>query len=86
MMIVLIFFFVTTAVVSGDLVPVYGFFETLQLIVHLPLVGVNLPGSITLFLQPLTDIVQFNFFGVNDAFRERWGVSKDDLAYNQVFY
>ena len=36
--------------------------------------------------MPIADLIQFNMFGANDAIKERWGISKDDLAYNQVFY
>lgn len=66
--------------------PVYGFFETLQLIVHLPLVSVNMPGKVTFFMEPLVNIVRFNFYGVNEVLQEKWGISRDDMAFSQVFY
>ena len=74
--------FIATLSVSGNLVPIYALFETLQLIVHMPLVSINLPGSVTQFIMPIADLIQFNMFGANDAIKERWGISKDDLAYN----
>ena len=52
----------------------------------MPLVSVNLPGSVIRFIMPVTDLIQFNIFGANDLIKERWEISKDDLAYNQVFY
>ena len=56
-MLVMIVMFIATLSVSGNLVPIYGLFETLQLIVHMPLVSINLPGSVTQFIMPIADLI-----------------------------
>ena len=70
--------------VSGNLVPLFGFYETLQLLIHLPLISVELPGMVAAFMLPFTDLVKFNFIPLNQAIRRQWRAG-DGEGFNTVF-
>lgn len=73
---------VMTAVCQGSFIPVYGLFETIQMISHLPLVNATIPTRLISFLRPINDMVRFNFEGNSNVyFRDEVGVDNMESDY-----
>jgi uncharacterized membrane protein YeaQ/YmgE (transglycosylase-associated protein family) len=68
-----------TLICHGSLIPVYGLFETIQLISHLPLIVPGMPSRLVSFLKPINDLMRANFASsANDYFCEKFGIEQDD--------
>ena len=67
--------------VSGNLTPLFGFYETIQLLIHLPLISVELPDTVAGFILPFMDLVKFNFIPLNQAIRRHWKAD-DEQSFN----
>jgi hypothetical protein len=52
-------------------------FNTVQVIVHFPMFGMNIPGQLGLFFAELVQVSKFNVFGVNESIVENWGLNGD---------
>ena len=82
MKLVMVISFVFALVLSGNMIPIFGFFETLQLLTHYPLIGVKMPNFLSAFMTPFLDLVQLNFFPINERIREGW---EPEESYNEMF-
>jgi len=87
-LIVLIAGLVLTLLCRGSLIPVFGLFETIQLISHLPLVYTNLPSRLLTFLKPINDMVRFNFIfsgQIGLKLIDFFDINEDEKAFNERF-
>jgi hypothetical protein len=75
----------------ADFTPFWSMFHTVQMIVHFPMLGMNIPGQLALVFAKLIRVAQFNVFGVNDTIIEKWIAAGDvdaiaaDAQQNAVF-
>jgi len=67
---------------SCSLVLLWGLINTIQLIVHVPLVSVAIPGNALSFFILLIDIANFNIFDVSGMVRAVMEFPDDDEAYS----
>ena len=51
--------------VDADTVPIWGFYDTLQLLTHLPLANVSMPGQTAMFLSTLARMLRFNVLSID---------------------
>ena len=68
-------------IVSGSMIPLFGCYETLQLLLHLPLISTEVPKMVIDFLLPCLDLVKFNFIPLNQKIREQWN---SDEGYESI--
>jgi hypothetical protein len=69
----------------ADFTPYWSMFHTVQIIVHFPMFGMNIPGQLALFFAELVKVSKFNIFGVNESIVEKWGSDPSDTQQNAVF-
>jgi hypothetical protein len=83
--------FVASLFMMADFTTFWSMFNTVQIIVHYPMFGMNIPGQLGLFFAQLIEVAKFNIFGVNDSILESWtrrgGVKQiiSDAHENPVF-
>ena len=58
---------ILVALCCGPLIPIWMFFNSLQLIAHIPLIRAALPASANLFLIDLLSVVRLNFGKLEEA-------------------
>ena len=51
--------------VDADTVPFWAFYDTMQLLTHLPLANVSMPGQTAVFLSTLASMLRFNIFSID---------------------
>jgi len=64
--------FVASLFMMADFTAFWSMFHTVQLIVHFPMFGMNIPGQLGLFFAELVQVSKFNVFGVNESITEKW--------------
>ena len=69
-------------IVSGSMIPLFGCYETLQLLLHLPLISTEVPKMVIDFLLPCLDLVKFNFIPLNQKIREQWNSDEGYDSFN----
>ena len=77
-----------TVLCQGSLIAVFGFFETIQLISHLPLVNFYMPYTLLTFLKPINDFVRFSFVfesGVGQKLIDFFVIHEDGKFLNENF-
>lgn len=77
-----------TIICQGSIIFVFGLFETMQLVSHLPLVTVQMPTILVTFLKPLNDLMRLNF--IYQVKVEKWlidffGIYEDGLSLQTNF-
>ena len=53
--------FLACLLLGGEMVPFWAMVNTLQILIHLPLINVEIPGFTALFLKGLLDVTRFEF-------------------------
>jgi len=77
--------FVICVALTKSLLPIWALFNTLQILVHLPLVNVPMPGNATAFLKGLLDIARLEVFNVRPWIKD-WLRYPDGLdGLNAIF-
>ena len=51
--------------VDADTVPFWAFYDTMQLLTHLPLANVSMPGQAAVFLSTLASMLRFSLLKVD---------------------
>ena len=77
-----------TIICQGNLIAVFGLFETMQLISHLPLVNFYMPYTLMTFFKPINDLVRFNYVfesGVGQKLIDFFEIHEDKKALNENF-
>jgi len=64
--------FVASLFMMADFTTFWSMFNTVQIIVHYPMFGMNIPGQLGLFFAQLVEVSKFNLFGVNESILETW--------------
>lgn len=64
--------FVASLFMMADFTPFWSMFHTVQMIVHFPMFGMNVPGQLALFFAELIQVSKFNVFGINETILENW--------------
>ena len=59
---------------DADTVPFWALYDTLQLLTHLPLANVSMPGQATVFLSTLATILRFSILEVDKIVAAQLGV------------
>jgi len=62
---------------GGDMVPFWAMVNTLQLLIHLPLMNVEIPGFAALFLKGLLDVTRFEFVPLDGLVNRLTGYRPD---------
>ena len=57
--------FIIAIYVDADTLPFWALYDTLQLLTHLPLANVTMPGQTAVFLSTLASILRFNMFHIH---------------------
>ena len=72
----------TLALCLGPLLPVWMFFNSLQLIAHLPMIRVNLPSSANIFLLEYLSIVRLQVSMLSERLEESLSslITIDEMA------
>jgi len=68
----------------GDILPLWCFINTLQLILHTPLFDTIMPGNVAFFFKQIIDITRFDFFPFTYWIRQAWG-SEPDGPFSLIF-
>lgn len=64
--------FVASLFMMADFTTFWSMFHTVQLLVHFPMFGMNIPGQLGLFFAELVQVSKLNVFGVNESIIENW--------------
>ena len=70
--------FFLLAIFYGPLLPIWMFINSLQLIVHIPLINVLLPAKANLFLLEHLMIVRLHISSLNEGLAELFGLKSND--------
>ena len=60
--------------IDADTVPYWAFYDTMQLLTHLPLANVSMPGQAAVFLSTLASMLRFNIFSIDKIVARLLGV------------
>ena len=71
---------------DADTVPIWALYDTLLLIGHLPLLNVNMPGTVVIFLTQLTKTLSFEFIALESTIINALNVSANNQNLGVLFY
>jgi hypothetical protein len=57
-------------ITGGQMMIVYGIFEVVQIVSHLPLVNCSMPGKLVIFLEAFTYLARFDFTMGNQSYQD----------------
>ena len=66
------------AVCCGPLLPFWMFFNTMQLVAHLPMIRTHLPATTNIFILEYLSIVRLQQWSVHEWFTELVGISSEE--------
>ena len=73
--------FLVLALSCGPLLPIWMFLNSLQLIAHLPLLRVSLPGQANIIMLDYLNVVRLHIGGLNKALGQLLNLGNDQSDY-----